>query len=721
MITAPYNFVPLNEEVFYPDWSEHVSHDVPFEDGESGEIEITIEAKSPIFIRDSKDGEKFCHHQSTHYIPGSSIKGMVRNILEIMSFSKMSNDSFNDDTYAVRDLSSAKNFYMKQMQEEKFCGWLVKEGDKLFIEDCGTPARIHLNQIDYAFGIEFAKYFNSNIFDAQNKEHKTAKYKYELLGGTHKKIKVSDIYKSKTNPKYDTREFCTYQKDGKEGTLVLTGQPTKRKDTGKMGDGKGFEFVFFESRKKIEVTTNVWENFLFAYFDKRETEPKESPDWSFWKEKLESGEKVPVFFQKNMNAIAHFGLSYLYKLPYKHSIKDGIPASHFSSKPDLTQIIFGYVDKDEQKALKGRVQFSHFKAIKGAIELKPRSAILGSPRASYYPIYVKQNANKLFTTYMNDNFSISGWKRYPVHKGVQVTTTDDTGNTYVATTFCPLKEGVIFEGKLRYHNLKKAELGALLSALTYHDTRNCYHNIGLAKSLGYGKIKISIKNIKDIASYLKEFELHIGEQIENWENSVQIRELLSMAMEQDNQQNSKLRYMKLEEFAKNKSQTKDYLRPYTELDNIKAIKVSSFISEEERESFIKRREEFLKKVKEDEKRRAEEELLKKEQKIKGEKFKEAQKTDNLQIIRNFIEKYPDYDGVEELKNKLSLEESKLQANKHKEVEAAAKYAFNALKSKYGKKGYDKDKAKFIKKWSAEKNNKGSKYILELVKTLKEEK
>ena len=60
MITAPYNFVPLNEKVFYPPWSDDVSHDIPFSDGESGEIELKIEAKSPIFIRNHyQDGDEF--------------------------------------------------------------------------------------------------------------------------------------------------------------------------------------------------------------------------------------------------------------------------------------------------------------------------------------------------------------------------------------------------------------------------------------------------------------------------------------------------------------------------------------------------------------------------------------------------------------------------------------------------------------------------------------
>ena len=136
MITAPYNFVPLNKEVYTPYWADLVSHDIPFEDGESGEIDITITAKSPIFIKDSKNKEEFCNHNGQYYIPSSSIKGMVRNVLEIMSFSKM--NFINDTTYSLRDLKYQK--YMDKIKKGISCGWLYKDNEGNFkIEDCGEP------------------------------------------------------------------------------------------------------------------------------------------------------------------------------------------------------------------------------------------------------------------------------------------------------------------------------------------------------------------------------------------------------------------------------------------------------------------------------------------------------------------------------------------------------------------------------------------------------
>ena len=219
MITAPFNFVPLNEKVFYPPWADDVSHDVPFEDGESGSIDITLTARSPIFIRDAKEETRFCNHNGEYYIPGSSVKGTVRNVLEIMTFSKMNVNSFNDDTYAVRDLSSAKNFYMKQMNliDQPFtqCGWLKVVDGEYTIEDCGTAGRINHTQIDYALNIEFAKYFKPDLFDARDNNQKTSEYKYNLVENKIHTLRVGNMYKSEANAKYDKREFYKFDKSGK--------------------------------------------------------------------------------------------------------------------------------------------------------------------------------------------------------------------------------------------------------------------------------------------------------------------------------------------------------------------------------------------------------------------------------------------------------------------------------------------------------------------------
>ena len=141
MITAPFNFVPLNDKVFFPDWAEKINHDIPFEDGESGVIDITITAKSPIFIRDHKDTTKFCNYNGEYFIPSTSVKGMVRNVLEIMSFGKMKIDN---KEMSVRDMTNTKEL----VGIASGCGFLKKdENDNWIIVDYGKPRTIRYTNL----------------------------------------------------------------------------------------------------------------------------------------------------------------------------------------------------------------------------------------------------------------------------------------------------------------------------------------------------------------------------------------------------------------------------------------------------------------------------------------------------------------------------------------------------------------------------------------------
>ena len=60
-ITSPYNFVPINSHVFYPDWADLASQDLPFEDGKDVVINVKLENVSPLFTRDGEIKELSSH------------------------------------------------------------------------------------------------------------------------------------------------------------------------------------------------------------------------------------------------------------------------------------------------------------------------------------------------------------------------------------------------------------------------------------------------------------------------------------------------------------------------------------------------------------------------------------------------------------------------------------------------------------------------------------
>ena len=143
-VKAPFNFVPLYDKAYYPDWADFISHDIPFEDGISGTIELKLTAKTPIFVRNGhkkEDDENrteaykdFSNNQGEYFIPGTSIKGAVRSVLEIMSFGKMS----TQETHKYACKWGDDGFYpnSKSLFKEIKTGWLKKDEKGYYIEEC---------------------------------------------------------------------------------------------------------------------------------------------------------------------------------------------------------------------------------------------------------------------------------------------------------------------------------------------------------------------------------------------------------------------------------------------------------------------------------------------------------------------------------------------------------------------------------------------------------
>lgn len=559
MITAPYNFVPLNKEVYYPSWSQEVSHDIPFKDGESGEIDITITAKSPIFIRnhsDSKDNpsSEFCHFINENgakefYIPGSSIKGMVRSVLEIMSFSKIRIDENKlKNLLSVRDMTPRKYCLDTSIRSMKDCPDQMKK-DLFEYKMAGTANGIGLLKInpdgtgtlmDYTleekngfkitYGIRTIKYdqLSSKGFDSQLRK-KDFEEKYKIIS-PYSSIKV------KTVPNAINRRYiANFNEHGEDAILVLNSYIDGA------DDGKKYEFVLCPSDKKqqpVKVDKTIIDSFKTAYFS------NESKLGDFWKKQstTENGLKygIPVFLMKsNKGKIEAIGLTQLFKLAYNKTLFDAAKQISNEDKLDLSETIFG--TEKEKLALKGRVQFSHLKCTTERYE-KQVDTILGSPNPTYYPNYIRQtdvDGNKVYQykTLMDRNAEISGWKRYPLHSEV-MPFGETSDKEAIKSHFKPLQSGVVFKGKVRFHNLKKVEIGALLSAITFHGQSAKYmHNIGMAKPLGYGKIEIKLDNFKyfdklkneNQKEYLDAFENEISKEIKDWKNSPQIRELFAMA------------------------------------------------------------------------------------------------------------------------------------------------------------------------------------------------
>ena len=594
-VKSAYNFVPApdNDQVYTPSWAKDIDelplHVIPQKDALSGEIEISITAETPIFIKEGISKEEaenkknagiafeFEHYVNKngakqYFIPATSLKGLIRNTIEIISFSRLNPKLVNNNRFSLRDLSASKeNEYLKAYDSNNVkAGWMsVDEDGNWIIEECRLR-KIHHKDVDLILKTNFRGQFLNNV---PKPKERSAKYKYN--SSTIKSLESTfDI----DGPK------AVFKESGVKGTIVFTGQASARKESeGKKGTGKVNEFVFLEgilNTYKLEEKDVLDFKFIYNDHDKFNI----SEDWKFWREKLEDGRRIPVFLNANNGKVLHFGLSFMYKLPYKFSIHEMQPISNYSkSEIDFSNLLMGFTDS--KKGLKGRVYFTNALA-ESSISEDEKMEILASPKASFVPFYIEQKNNSLIS-YQTQG-KLKGFKKYPIRKEAQTIeyTSEQLTNKVIFSKFKPLSKNSVFKAKIRYFNLNKEELGALVSALSFHNNQNSFfHSLGSAKGLGYGAVKIQVKNVDKYINSMQHFEMLMNQHLTHsdkapnqWINSSSVKELFSMsAMPQNDECLNSLVYPKL----KNSDGKNDFisiktgnlsLKHYSKINTIKSIK-----------------------------------------------------------------------------------------------------------------------------------------------------
>lgn len=527
-ITAPYNFVPLNKYVYCPDWADQVSQDVPFSDGEDGYIEVTWQNVSPLCIRDAsaergnKDPYYSMHIKQSdgsrlYFLPGSSLRGMLRNTLNIMSFGKMV--QYDDRFFGHREFRTIPS-------EE--VGWLGKEGEKYYLYPCdGSPKQIPISTIE-----SHIKGYDGGQSDKEKsawERNKRIIDSFKRKKETSPKGSLSDNEMEISWEGFLLEDECYFpvreEPNGKKYALCATGKfPTKLHEWLIPVETKGKELLegkVVGSFLTIYKTTPLAENFLNL---------------------LEEGKKIPVTYIRDAgDTIQALGMSSMLRNPYKNSVSDLVRKGQekTNGKRDLSELIFGWVDEESKSHMKGRVQVGNAfctKTIKDKELPEPVEGVLGEPKPSFYPLYVKQTEGGPYKTY-EDAEGIAGRKLYRIHEensGVKLPQGNE--NPSVMSHFIPIPAKQEFVMRINVHNLRKVEIGALLSAITFHETSGVYHNIGSAKGYGYGKLEcekctlFSLKHSKE--EYLNAFEQEMSIWAgEEWNETEAVEHLLAIASE----------------------------------------------------------------------------------------------------------------------------------------------------------------------------------------------
>ncbi len=569
-ISAPYNFVPLSDTVVEPDWADRTSHDLPFEDGISGEIRYSLIAHSPLLVsgpQTTNNVKRFFQvspGSNGYAIHGATLKGMVRAVLEIASFSRMSHT--DDARYSVRDLTAgARPFYGNKMTErgtgpnqyraKAKAGWLQFDA---------SSGEWKLTPCDYARvqHDDLAAFSGNNWW--RGVPHCSAREKYNRWAPQSLDIWFDPgpltWHRHSQGRQLEYRLAGNLGGGATQGTLVLTGQPAPRpKDPARQSGKKHLEFVFFGP---LGASTVVPESVMRGFLAIHQPRPQfgyAGEEWAYWRSKA----RIPVFYlTDSVGGIESLGLALMYKLPYTHTVRQAMPGAHQQdAKPDLATLMFGYAGDDSaNKSLKGRVWFEMAQVRSGTAHEAPALVtVLNGPKPSYYPNYIKQAHNKdgnrqvAYRTFMDAQPEIRGWKRYPA-RPTQGDPTPGTDN--VTQTLQPLAAGVTFDGRVVFHNLKPVELGALIWTMTWGGRTDLRHNVGTGKSLGLGQVRIQFDDIHLITNdgsqadtsskYQEKFVSYMEKHVQSWASSAQIKALCGMAKpEQAKRFPGALRHMSL--------------------------------------------------------------------------------------------------------------------------------------------------------------------------------
>ena len=562
---APYNFVPINNKIAK---SPFIVDDVCFNSYKSksynGEMFLKIKSLTPLFIRGMKSissespintteffkGKDFC-------IPGSSLRGLLRTMIEIVSYSKMS--SLNKDTltkrfhyraFADQSLTLREEYASKMLQREgrpEFfypkvkAGVIKKEGLSYFIcmgkhykiEE--TLARDNKVINDLMSLLVGDKYNKNNSYKPEFKKV-FFKAESETIHHHSKDLKYSKV----TDISIETESSL------KEGYLICSGWMVGP-GRGPRSRGKHMHWIIgdYQGSKKVKIDDDVVENYI---------NDKSRDGMNLLGKFNNETTEVPCFFiTDSNNKIISFGHTGMFRLAYAKTLIEFFPDGHrLLKEPDFAEMLFGKIDLISSRvfvedAFKSDGTFSESLRIPG---------IMGNPKPTTFQHYLKQdisditpaynrdgnisgyhgikdynqdtviNGNKMywhqkmieypekivlnatvFKKYLNSKNSLNIFNGYSFQQNkieiiISRLSTEQfnllidfvlTPKESQYTAIRPVLKDANFEGKIRFENLSKIELGALLFVLNFPDEL-CY-KIGLGKALGFGSINIKSKTI----------------------------------------------------------------------------------------------------------------------------------------------------------------------------------------------------------------------------------
>lgn len=499
---APYNFIPLNRKVveYKSDIAE--KNDRYYKEHNTGYIELDIETITSIYTRDTFNDNEIRNNikNSDFYsptgklaIPGSSMRGMIRNLVEILSFS---NFGFYDNKKlhyrAVADTTTLGNNYKELM---------VDESDNFYPNiESGI-----LKKEGLEYRIYPSKYIEGTQIYRINFDKKT-----RLIDGTTNyrlnEYTTDKIYFSPVAPALHTHYRFNKQTNKKDKPYKLKysrlSSVSKENDQENKISGYIISSGSFDSKHMHWVINEIdSESHYLICSEQLITDYKNDKNKEEKTDLLEilsnKSEGVPCFFISDMDndnkkEVKYFGHTGMFRLTYNYQLKDFISQNDVSK--DLTDSIFGKESEFATRVFFEDCILSEEQKNQDVLIEEKRIKILGEPKPTTFQHYLNQDSDnkKNLRTYNETNTEIRGNKLY-WHKSNNTNweETEQNKNSNMEVRIKTVKSQTKFTGRIRFENLSNIELGALLQSLELPE--GCFHKIGMGKPYGLGSIKITPK------------------------------------------------------------------------------------------------------------------------------------------------------------------------------------------------------------------------------------
>ncbi|MDE7431541.1 MAG: TIGR03986 family CRISPR-associated RAMP protein [Lachnospiraceae bacterium] len=522
-VGAPYNFIPFYDKVYkYPE-DKLTSHNDVKNDLITGEITYEVKAETPIMIDDGTQ-HFFTDAKGRYAIPGSTMRGLIRNNVQILGLSSFDED-IDDYALMYRKITAKKGDRL--FEEYKtilgadqipvdngdkktkvsvllniHAGYVFNKNGKYVIYQTKLDSiKEELGVMNY-YVLSERKIINAYLKDGDKfsygffRQNGKSILQHEFQEFEHYTDQNNrDHYRGKKNSEYKpyykpiTYEV-THEKD-----IIAVGYPGENEkngyvvSTGYMNEKKAVYIIpeIDKTKESIPIPEEDVRAFKIDLNKKKNTLKQFGGEKYF--DLPEEGEMRPVFYIR-LDGRLYFGFTPRLRLFYDHTLKEGLKPCLKTGGVDYAKALFGYTSPE--KSYKSKLSFSDavIKEDKGKGAEKKR--ILAEPKPTSYLDYLKQNKSTP-VTYNTDGFELRGVKQYWLHESF-VPIEEAVKNENAASTIRPLREGTKFKGKIRFRNLTKDELGLLLWAVRLNGGSQM--NVGKAKSYGYGRISVTIEKAK---------------------------------------------------------------------------------------------------------------------------------------------------------------------------------------------------------------------------------